>query len=54
MSPARLEPTAHDDRWLVVGGRGAGEYAAMRFAADGRVLSYELGGFVFKKVDGAN
>ena len=34
---------------LVHGGRASGEKAVFKFSPDGRVLSYELGAFVFKK-----
>ena len=48
-APAELEPTDREDEWLVRGGRATGETTVFKFDDDGRVLSYELGGFVFKK-----
>ena len=48
-APAILKPTEREDIWRVVGGRAAGERAVISFTTDGRVISYELGGFVFKK-----
>lgn len=48
-APAVLEPTDKKEEWLVRGGRAAGETAVFRFGEEGRVLSYELGGFVFEK-----
>ncbi|MCH8290852.1 beta-lactamase family protein [Candidatus Poribacteria bacterium] len=48
-TPAELSPTEVDSEWLVHGGRASGEKAVFKFAPDGRVLSYELGAFVFKK-----
>ncbi|MBI4310549.1 MAG: beta-lactamase family protein [Chloroflexi bacterium] len=48
-APAALEPTDKKGEWLVRGGRAAGETAVFRFDEEGRVLSYELGGFVFER-----
>ncbi len=48
-APAELAPTDRDDAWRVLGGRGAGERAIFSFAEGGRVVSYVLGGFVFKR-----
>ncbi len=53
-APAELEPTDREDEWLVRGGRASGERAIFTFGEDGRVLSYELGAFVFKKYDVAD
>ena len=49
-APAVLEPTDKEEGWLVGGGRAAGEIALFKFDADDRVISYELGAFVFKKL----
>ena len=49
-APAILEPTDKEEEWLVLGGRAAGEIAIFKFADDDRVISYELGAFVFKKL----
>ena len=49
-APAVLEPTDNEEKWLVRGGRGAGEIAHFQFDDDDRVISYELGAFVFKKL----
>ena len=49
-APATLEPTDKKEEWLVRGGRGAGEIAVFKFDDDDRVISYELGAFVFKKL----
>ncbi len=48
-APAELEPTEREDEWVVRGGRASGERAVFTVGEDGRVLSYELGAFVFKK-----
>ncbi len=48
-APAELQPTDREDEWVVRGGRASGERAVFTFGEDGRVLSYELGAFVFKK-----
>ena len=48
-APAVLEATDREDEWLVRGGRGAGERAVFTFDDDGDVMSYALGGFVFKR-----
>ncbi|MCZ6681271.1 MAG: serine hydrolase [Candidatus Poribacteria bacterium] len=48
-APSELEPTHKDNEWLVRGGRASGEIAVFEFDSDGRVLSYELGAFVFKR-----
>ena len=47
-APAVLEPTDKAEEWLVRGGRAAGETALFEFDGD-RVMSYELGAFVFRK-----
>ena len=49
-APAVLEPTDKEEEWLVRGGRAAGEIALFEFDDDDRVLSYELGAFVFRKL----
>ena len=49
-APAVLEPTDKEEEWLVRGGRAAGEIALFKFDSDERVISYELGAFVFKKL----
>ena len=49
-APATLEPTDKENEWLVHGGRAAGEIALFKFDDDDRVISYELGAFVFKKL----
>ena len=49
-APAVLEPTDKEEEWLVRGGRAAGETALFTFDED-RVLSYELGAFVFRKLE---
>ena len=49
-APAILEPTDKEEEWLVLGGRAAGEIAIFKFDNDDRVISYELGAFVFKKL----
>ena len=49
-APAELESTDKTNQWRVRGGRAAGETAVFKFGDDGRVLSYELGAFVFKKL----
>ena len=49
-APAVLEPTDKEEEWLVCGGRAAGEIALFKFDGDDRVISYELGAFVFKKL----
>lgn len=49
-APAVLEPTADPSLFLVRGGRGAGERALFQFAADGRALSFSLGGFVYRRM----
>lgn len=49
-APAELEPTDMENEWLVHGGRASGETAVFKFDDDGRVLSYDLGAFVFKKL----
>ena len=49
-APAVLEPTDKEEEWLVCGGRAAGEIALFKFDDDDRVISYELGAFVFKKL----
>ncbi len=48
-APAVLEATDSDREWLVAGGRAAGERAVFTFGDDGRVISYALGGFVFRR-----
>ena len=48
-APAVLEPTGKPEEWLVSGGRAAGETAVFRLAED-RVISYELGTLVFRKL----
>lgn len=48
-APAVLEPTDKPEEWLVSGGRAAGETAVFRLAED-RVISYELGTLVFRKL----
>ena len=48
-TPAVLEPTDREEEWLVRGGRAAGETAVFSFDGD-RVVSYELGAFVFRKL----
>jgi CubicO group peptidase (beta-lactamase class C family) len=48
-SPASLDPTGKADVLLVRGGRAAGEKAVFKRDLKGDVVSYELGGFVFKK-----
>ena len=48
-APAVLEPTDKEDEWLVRGGRAAGETAIFEFDDD-KVMSYELGAFVFHKL----
>ena len=50
-TPAKLESTDRQDEWLVHGGRAAGEIGTFKFDSAGRVRSYELGTFVFKKLD---
>ena len=50
-APAELEPTDKPNEWLVHGGRAAGETAVFAFQPNGDVLSYELGAFVFRKLD---
>jgi CubicO group peptidase (beta-lactamase class C family) len=49
-APAVLELTADASAFLVRGGRGAGERAVFQFAADGSVMSFSLGGFVYRRV----
>ena len=49
-APAVLEPTDKEEEWLVRGGRAAGEIAVFTFDDNDRVISYELGAFVFKKL----
>ncbi len=49
-APAVLEPTDKENEWLVHGGRAAGEIALFTFDDENRVISYELGAFVFKKL----
>lgn len=49
-APATLEPTNKENEWLVLDGRAAGEIALFKFDDDDRVVSYELGAFVFKKL----
>ena len=49
-APAVLEPTDKEAEWLVREGRAAGEIARFKFDDDDRVISYELGAFVFKKL----
>ncbi len=49
-APAVLEPTDNEEEWLVRGGRAAGEIALFVFDDEDRVISYELGAFVFKKL----
>jgi hypothetical protein len=44
--PGRADPFA----LLVRGGRAAGERALFQFAADGSVLSFSLGGFVYRRM----
>ena len=48
-APAVLEPTDNEDEWLVRGGRAAGETALFEFDGD-KVMSYELGAFVFRRL----
>ena len=48
-APAVLEPTDKEEEWLVRGGRAAGETAIFEFDDD-KVMSYELGAFVFHKL----
>ncbi len=48
-APATLEQTARPGVFLVRGGRGSGEYAVFKHGPEGQALSYELGGFVFKR-----
>ncbi|MEC8991303.1 MAG: serine hydrolase domain-containing protein [Candidatus Latescibacterota bacterium] len=48
-APAQLEPTADADKWLVRGGRGAGELATFEFDQNGEVAGYALGGFLFRR-----
>ena len=48
-APAILEPTDKEKEWLVCGGRAAGELAVFKFDED-RVIGYELGAFMFKKL----
>ena len=50
-APAELEPTDKLNKWLVRGGRASGETAVFAFHPNGDVLSYALGGFVFRKLD---
>jgi CubicO group peptidase (beta-lactamase class C family) len=47
--PAVLEPTAGAATWIVRGGRGSGERIEFKRDEFGRVISFELGGFVYKK-----
>ncbi|MGE5191596.1 MAG: serine hydrolase domain-containing protein, partial [Deltaproteobacteria bacterium] len=49
-APALLELTADPSAFLVRGGRGAGERAVFQFAADGSVLNFSLGGFVYRRM----
>lgn len=49
-APAILESTADTAAFLVRGGRGAGERAVFRFASDGSVTSFSLGGFVYRRM----
>ncbi|HLJ10472.1 MAG TPA: serine hydrolase domain-containing protein [Planctomycetaceae bacterium] len=51
-APAILEPTDDPAAFLVRGGRGAGERAVFRLAADARAPSFSLGGCVYRKVVG--
>ena len=48
-APAVLEATGKEEEWVVRGGRAAGETALFEFDGD-RVVSYELGAFVFRKL----
>ena len=48
-APCVLKAAEDEGKWLVKGGRGAGETAVFNFAEDGRVTGYELGAFVFQK-----
>ncbi len=48
-APAALELTERTDVLHVIGGRGSGEHAVFERDGDGRVTSYALGGFVFRK-----
>ncbi len=48
-APAVLETTARPDVLYVRGGRGSGEHAVFKRDAQGGVISYELGGFLFRK-----
>ena len=49
-APAILEPTDKEEEWLVRGGRAAGELAVFKFDDGDRVIGYELGAFMFKKL----
>jgi CubicO group peptidase (beta-lactamase class C family) len=48
-APAVLETTDRPDVLYVRGGRGSGEHAVFKRDAQGVVVFYELGGFVFRK-----
>ena len=48
-APAVLEATGKEQEWVVRGGRGAGETALFTLD-EGRVVSYELGALVFRKL----
>lgn len=48
-APAVLEPTDRPDTLYVRGGRGSGEHAVFQRDPEGAVVSYQLGGFVFRK-----
>ena len=50
-APAALAATGIDGQWLVEGGRAAGETAVFSFDGAGRVVSYELGAFLFERYE---
>lgn len=49
-APARLEPTADPLAFEVVGGRGAGEFAAFEAGPGGQIAAFALGGAVYRKL----
>lgn len=49
-APARLETTDDPDVFCVSEGRGAGERVAFEIDADGKVRSFSLGGFIYRKL----
>ena len=48
-APAVLEATGKEEEWVVHGGRAAGETALFTIDDD-RVISYELGALVFRRL----